>query len=201
VAVVSGDGNWVAFESGASNLGSGITDANGTTDVYLWERATGVITPVSHTSSATTAGNGTSDRPRISSDGSVVAFQSGATDLGGGYTDPNGNQRDVFVFVRGTGSIAVASHAAAFTTTGNGPSQFPSMSANGQFVVFETLASNLGVGYTDVNGAADVYLYDRLTQNVTLVSHAVAPTATATGASNAPRDQRRRELRGVRERR
>src|SRR5262249_16181189 len=95
VAVLSPDPNSVALESGPSNLGSGITDGNGSTDVYLYERATAAITLVSHASSATTAGNGISARPRISAVGSVVAFHSGSTDLGGGYTDPNGNQRDV----------------------------------------------------------------------------------------------------------
>lgn len=47
--VISADGAFVAFESSASDLVSGQTENNSTADVFLLERATGVVTLVSHT--------------------------------------------------------------------------------------------------------------------------------------------------------
>ena len=53
-------------------------------------------------------------------------------------------------------------------TQANGRSDFPSISANGRFVVFQSAASNLVPG--DTNGVADVFVYDRLTGQTTCVS-------------------------------
>ena len=63
---------------------------NGANDVFLFARATGTVTLVSHVPGAPgTAGNGASSGPRISADGASVAFRSAATDLVTG-TDTNG---------------------------------------------------------------------------------------------------------------
>lgn len=63
-ASISGDGNWVVFNSTADNLVPG--DRNGVEDIFLWERATGAITAVSVNAAGTTA-DGPSMRARISS--------------------------------------------------------------------------------------------------------------------------------------
>ncbi|MDT7943806.1 MAG: hypothetical protein RQ985_04565, partial [Dehalococcoidia bacterium] len=53
-------------------------------------------------------------------------------------------------------------------TEGNGYSWFPSISADGRYVAFESIASNLVPG--DTNGVSDVFVHDRLTGQTTRVS-------------------------------
>jgi Tol biopolymer transport system component len=90
-AAISADGRYVAFESEASNLVPG--DTNGSNDVFVHDRQTGVTELVSVGISGS-LGDGASNNAAISTDGRYVAFESGATNLVPG--DTNGNF-DVFV--------------------------------------------------------------------------------------------------------
>ena len=61
------------------------------------------------------------------------------------------------------------------------------ISADGRFVVFSSTATDLDHGQVDSNAATDVFLFDRLTQTTTLVSHIPgAPGTTGNGASSNP---------------
>ena len=183
----SADGAYVVFLSSATNLVSGQIDANSsaefTTDVFLYSRATGAVTLVSHIpGSATTTGNGGSFNPVISADGSFVAFSSDAGDLAAGQIDEN-NFGDVFLYSRATGVVTLVSHVpASASTTGDRPSFSPSISADGGFVAFASQANRLVAGQIDNNYFADsrddTFLYSRATGEVTLVSH--IPTSTVT---------------------
>jgi hypothetical protein len=96
-----------------------------------------------------------SSAPSVSADGRYVAFASDATNLITG--DTNGN-RDVFVRDRATGAtqrVSVSSNGAQ----GDFASSFPSISADGRYVAFESLAFNLVAG--DTNSAADIFVRDR----------------------------------------
>jgi len=100
----------------------------------------------------------------ISADGRYVAFESGATNLVAG--DANG-ALDVFVHDRATGMttrVSVSSDGAE----GNGLSAAPSISADGRYVAFHSLASNLVID--DTNGAYDAFVHDRVTGETTRVS-------------------------------
>jgi Tol biopolymer transport system component len=88
---LSSDGRFVAFSSEASNLSAG--DTNGATDVFLHDRASGATSRVS-VDNAGSEGNGDSLRPAVSGDGSVLAFESSATNLVAGDTN---RFTDVFV--------------------------------------------------------------------------------------------------------
>ena len=167
--VISADGAFIAFSSFATNLVAG-TDVNGGSDIFVYERATGTMTLVSHVSDAPgTTGNSFSNTPDISADGAVVAFQSAATNLVSG-ADVNGHV-DVFVYERASGAVTLVSHALGVpTTAGNGASFDAVIGADGAFVVFESAATNLVSG-SDANGATDVFLYERATGMMTLVSH------------------------------
>jgi hypothetical protein len=184
--VISSDGAYVAYESMAKNLVAGGSDPKGTegSDVFLYSRATGATTLVSRsTASATTHGNDSAHRPSISADGGFVAFESYATTHIAG-TDPVGTA-DVFVFSRSTGVVTLASHTpASATTTGNGASDGPHISANGAFVVFKSIATNLVAGQTDTNAKWDIFLFERATGALTLVTHIpVSATTTANGGT------------------
>ena len=73
VIAISADGQIVAFDSLASNLVAG--DTNGVTDVFVYDRSTGITERVSVDSSGAEGGNFSFD-PSISADGQIVAFGS-----------------------------------------------------------------------------------------------------------------------------
>src|SRR5262249_14375776 len=98
-AVISGDGNYIAFSSNSSDLVA--NDGNFSIDVLVYERAAGTIVLASR-NTGTGSGNGASSGPSISDDGRYVAFQSTATNLVA--NDANGNQ-DVFVYDRVGNSV------------------------------------------------------------------------------------------------
>lgn len=183
-AVISGNGQYVAFVSSATNLVSGQSDSNGDTDVFLFDRVTGSIVLVSHaTGSSTTAGNEGSgfDNLSISADGRYVCYGSTATNLVSGQSD-EAFTRDVFVFDRTTGTSALVSHASSFATTaGNFGGSGAKISANGSVIGFTSASTNLVSGLNDANGTnSDVFLYAVGSGTITLASRAAA-SANTTG--------------------
>ena len=161
VRSISADGRFVTFDSTAGNLVGG--DTNGVGDVFVRDRKTGKTTRVSVDSHGAQA-NGESFAASISADGRFVAFLSSASKLVGG--DTNG-ARDVFVRdrkARKTRRVSVDSHGAQ----GKGASFVPSISANGRFVAFSSVASNLVGG--DTNTVSDVFVRDRKTGKTRRVS-------------------------------
>jgi Tol biopolymer transport system component len=176
---ISADGRFVAFESGATNLVPG--DTNAATDVFVYDRQTGMIERVSvpDPSTGQAQANGPSQFAAISADGRFVAFVSQATNLVAG--DTNG-QPDVFVHDRITGATELVSVNSA-GVEGNepsGPVEFgrgPSISADGRFVAFESYSTNLVPG--DNNGTMDVFVRDRLAGSTQRVSVNSAGQETA----------------------
>lgn len=186
-AAISPDGAFVAFDSRATDLVAGQTDANGNNDVFLWDRAAGTTTLVSHAAgSATTAGNFYSDNPAFSGDGQFLVFQSLATNLVPGQTDTN-SEPDLFLYRRDTGATTLVSHASgSATATGNRGAFSPMPSHDASWIAFGSPASNLVAGQVDGNFAGDVFLFERATGAVTLVSHAAASAVTAGNGFSSP---------------
>jgi Tol biopolymer transport system component len=149
---ISADGRYVAFDSLASNLVAG--DTNARRDVFLHDRQTGATSRVNVASDGTQA-EGYSGWPGLSADGRYVVFESGAPNL----TPGDANERlDVFLHDRQaaqTTRVSVASDG----TQGNGDSQAASLSADGRYVAFRSDAANLVPG--DTNGEGDVFVRDR----------------------------------------
>jgi Tol biopolymer transport system component len=170
---LSGDTTWVAFESDASNLVAG--DTNGATDVFVWERFTGVIERVSV--GALGEGNDYSFEPSISLDGSVVAFTSKATNLVASDTN---SVLDVFVRFRASG---LTKRVQAGTLQPNSHSRRGKLSGSGGELAFDSDATNLVAG--DGNGASDVFVADTNTGAIVLAS-AGPSGGSANGASRAP---------------
>jgi Tol biopolymer transport system component len=206
--VISRDGRFVAYTAYSTGLVAGFVDGNGAgptqtsdgSDVYLFDRLTGVNTLVSRKAGTTTAGgnrgsgvySGFGTLLSISDDGRFVAFASQATDLVAGFVDGNGvggdaasPGTDVFVYDHLTGAVELVSHRPGLaTTTGNAFSMAPSLSGDGRFVAFWGDAGNLVPGQT---GGGGVFLYDRQTAAMALVSHRFdSPTAASNGGSDAP---------------
>ena len=116
--------------------------------------------------------------PAVSGDGRYVAFETRAALLPG---DVNGLE-DIYVHDRQTGAVVAASRN-AIGTWGNGASTKASISEDGRFVAFQTLATNLGG--LDLNMAADVIVKDMLTGAVK-VPTIWSGVVTANGESLRP---------------
>jgi hypothetical protein len=151
-AAISADGRYVAFMSWASNLFPGVT--NGVWNVFVHDRQTGETSRVSLDSTGNQA-NGLSWIGAMSADGGYVAFDSDASNLVPG--DTNGT-RDIFVHHRQTGQTMRVS-VDSLANEGNEASRAAAISADGRYVAFQSVASNLVPG--DTNGQWDVFVHDR----------------------------------------
>jgi hypothetical protein len=182
---ISANGRYAAFDSAATNLVTG--DTNAVNDVFVFDRQTGQTTRVSVASGANGAqGNGASRSPSISSDGRYVAFESDATNLAG--TDNNG-KTDIFVRDTCAGVSGCTQTTTRVTpgtgTQGAGDSKNPSISGDGRYVAFESSATNLVSG--DTNKASDIFVYDRQTGVISRISVASgAAGAQGNGGSTDP---------------
>lgn len=153
---ISGDGQRIAFDSSASDLGQG--SSNGLSDIYLYFGEKGQIFRITGGSSGGPEANGHSFLPRLSSDGNVVAYQSDASNLVAG--DNNG-VRDVFVWDIANLNGFNAERVSVPDSGGesNGASMGGVPSADGRYVVFYSDATNLVSN--DSNGFRDVFVRDR----------------------------------------
>jgi Tol biopolymer transport system component len=176
------DGGSLAFASNATDLLSTRNDANGTYDVFFWDRVSGKTTLISRTAkSATTAGNGTSQSPWVSGDGRWVAFETQATNLLPGAPLPTPLQY-VLLHDRATGKSLLVSHASRGASTApQGYSGLPVVNTGGTWVLFRSNATDLVGGQQDRPGTDDLFLFERATGKITLVSHASASSTKATG--------------------
>lgn len=133
--------------------------------------------------------------PAISGDGRFVAFESDATNLIAGQTD-NNNATDVFVYDRTTKKIEMVSlndsgqQGTASGIQGQGHSKNPSISADGRFVAFQSLANNLVPGDTNgfVNSSQgeDIFVYDRNLKRIVRISVNTISRNQGNGASVTP---------------
>jgi PKD repeat protein len=151
---ISSDGRYVAFQSCASNLVPDDTNMAG--DVFVHDRQTGQTERVSVANDGSQA-NGGSGKPSISADGRYVAFVSCAPNLVAGDTN---SWPDIFVHDRQTGQTERMS-VASDGTEADRCSDWPSVSADGRYVTFTSIASNLVAG--DMEGTYDVFVHDRQT--------------------------------------
>jgi cysteine-rich repeat protein len=160
-AQISGNGRFVVFGSGASNLTPG--DINGNMDVFVRDLVAGTTERVS-APLIDLPGQELALGGAISFDGRFVAF-TGAPDyryLGDtGEADHNG-KGDVYLHDRLTGeTIRVSGPPGG--CQGNDDSDGGHVSPDGRFVGFVSRATSLVAG--DTNGLLDVFLYERLCGN------------------------------------
>jgi hypothetical protein len=158
-AVVNSDGNYVAFSSNATNLALGITLGQ----IYLRDNIRGTTELVSRATGGPLP-NGRALDPAISDDGRFIAFQSFASNLVSG--DTNGAD-DVFVKDQLEGTVKRVSRSSS-GSQGNGTSFQPTISGDGRYVAYASVASNLVSG--DTNGVDDIFVHDRVFGTTTRAS-------------------------------
>jgi Tol biopolymer transport system component len=177
---ISGDGRYVAFTSTASfdgRVAPPVAGANASlrAQVYVRDTRLGTTTLVSAGAAGAPA-NGPSDHPSISRDGRYVAFVSQATML---VRHDRNRSADVFVRDLLDQSTTLISRSAG-GGTGNGASASPAISADGRFVAFQSTASDLvcarhcAAAADDINLLPDVFLFDRVTNQMTWISATAA---------------------------
>jgi Tol biopolymer transport system component len=150
---ISGDGHYIAFVSDATNLVP--VDTNSKTDVFVRDQLAGSITRVS-VSSLGEQGDGYSYQCAISSDGRYVAFTSTAYNLaqGGAFGYPSVYVRDLQMGTTVCASVNPSGQS------GTGGSSYPSITADGHYVAFQSDSTDLVPG--DTNAATDIFVRDML---------------------------------------
>ena len=123
-------------------------------------------------------GDGNSAAPSLSPDDRFVVFTSTANDLVPGGN--SGYALNVFLRDRTGNTTVLVSGSLNGTGGGNGNSMLGQVSTNGQFVVFQSDASNLVLN--DTNGVTDIFVKDLVAGTTTLVS-ASTNGGPANGAS------------------
>ena len=151
---ISNDGRYVAFSSWASNLVA--NDTNNTRDIFVHDRQSGNTERVSVSSDGVQA-NGDTYHSAISADGRYVAFNSFANNLVEGDTN---NHKDIFVHDRQTGKTERV-NVGTDNSQANEDSALGTISADGRYVVFESVANNLVEN--DINNQNDIFVRDRQT--------------------------------------
>ncbi len=177
---ISRSGKHIVFDSAATNLAHNIAEIGSTRHIYVHDRfvrSTGptnhctiMLTQIADSNGDAILGNGDSTRASISANGRFVAFQSVATNL---VPNDTNFSSDIFVVDRDVdGDYSFYSDADTCTpgpsrilrvsisgdgTPGNGHSTEPAISGNGDFVAFNSAATNLVAG--DTNGIEDVFLH------------------------------------------
>src|SRR5262249_28233758 len=90
--------------------------------------------------------------------------------------------RNIFLYDRQDASNTLVSHAGGnLSQESNGDSDYPAISRDGNFIVFESAANTLVPG-VDSNNQNDVFLYARSSGALTLVSHQFGSPTTAGNA-------------------
>jgi Tol biopolymer transport system component len=175
-ASISAGGRFVAFASDANNLSS--ADNNLFQNVFVRDTGASTTTLASRTNAADGPGaDGDSFSPSIAADGRFVAFTSFAYNLSADDVD------GVFdVFVRDTGANTTTLASRTNGVAADGFSLRPSISADGRFVAFDSLADNLSAD--DVDGVFDVFVRDTGANTTMLASRAGG--AAADGPSVRP---------------
>jgi Tol biopolymer transport system component len=185
---ISEGGNLVAFVSTAQLVPE---DDNAVSDVYVRDVTHGRTILVSRAVDGRAA-DAASYSPALSADGRYVAFTSRAGNLA---RNDHNHESDVYIRDLTAGMTSLVS-AASNGASANAGSSRPALSADGRWIVFQSLASNLGSRHPcpstgrDQNLLSDIYLFDQMTGCVSRISRSpteewwnpsVAPSISALG--------------------
>ena len=192
---VDATGVVVAFESEATNLRAG--DTNALRDVYYADVSgstpfTKLRASVSVAGAQATGGASSAASVHVSGSRVRVAFQSDATNLDTGLVATT----NVYLFdsalAGGTSSLLNRRRTLDANVIGDGSARAPVISTDGEQVAFESDASNIdSIRTTDINHATDIFLV----RTAQLAERVVAPSrisvtaregADGNGASTAP---------------
>ncbi len=170
---LSDDGQWVTVWSFASDLVSG--DTNDQADIFIRDLDHGVTTRINRSNTGEQTVARGSWYPDISGDGRYVAYLTDATNL---FPNDTNDCGDIMGYDRVTG---VTSHLSATSAGGLSDrwSNNPSLSRDGRYVVFESLATDMVPG--DTNDVWDVFI----AQGPATGPHVSIPAVARAGGAGA----------------
>lgn len=157
---ISSDGRYAMYFSQGSMDG----DANGVLDIYIKDLLTGETIIASSNEQNILGDESVVGDAKFSSDNTYVVFSSYSDNLVAGNSYPGS---DVYLKNLSTGQLTLVSTDPS-GNAGNNISIWSSISADGRYVVFYSLSSNLSS--SDTNNELDVYWKDTQTNQTYLVS-------------------------------
>ncbi len=157
---ISADGMTVVYTAAKCGLVEGVVMT--VPQIVAHDRLTGVTTLVSRAPDGSPA-NGACSAPSVSCDGRFVAYRTFATNLIDG---PSGGAGSIVLHDRLLHTNERMDRSA--DAPANASSFDPSISCDGRFVAFSSLASNLGEPNPDTR--RDLFLRDRLTNTLVFAS-------------------------------
>jgi len=160
----SPDGTQIVFTSGAGNLGP--TDTSLGADIYVRDLVTDTTTLVSRNAAGTSGGNFVSQDPVFTPEGTRVAYNSFATDLG--PVDTN-RRWDAYITDLATGTTTLLSQNAAATGSGNDHSWLLDLTPDGSAALISSYAGDLVAGTPD-DALWDYFLRDLTTGTTTRIA-------------------------------
>ena len=173
-ARISADGRYVVFASAATNLTATRT-GTGKTDIYLWDNVSNGLLNVT----GAAGGSDSSNNPDVAYDGGIGGIVVFETNKALVAADTN-LQTDVYAYdIATAGFELISARRDGSGVTGGG--QDAAVSGDGRYVVFRSFADNLVPG--DSNGFADIFVKDRQTGAIALVSAPSGGQADQHGSS------------------
>jgi Tol biopolymer transport system component len=170
---LSADGTRLAYTS-ATPHGSA-PDSNEAADIFVRDLTTGTTLLASAQAGASGAGNGVSSEPSFSADGRWVAFLSTSTNLAG---PPGNGAQNVFLRDLAGSNTWLVSRSALTGLASPRDCSLPAISPDGRHVAF---VSSVALLKEDTAPPRDVYLFDRVSETLQLVTSNVVSGAAVAG--------------------
>jgi Tol biopolymer transport system component len=166
-AAMSPDGRFLAYATKSTGR------------IFLLDRQTSATRLVSHAHGSVAPATGLATEPAISADGRWVAFVSTASDL---ISNPVSGQQ-VYLYDSAIDTNSLVSHRASIPNQAtDGDSGSLTMTPDGAFLAFFSTGNDLVAGQVDRAGTDDVFLFDRATGTIRLVSRRFNDPLAAVGA-------------------
>lgn len=143
---ISCNGQYIAFSESGSNIVP--NDTNSREDIFVYDRSTSTFSRESVTSDEQQASSGVTseDAPSISNDGRYVVFASQSSDLSPITT---GGHKQIYLRDRQLGTTELISRNTH--TAADNHSFGQAISANGEYIVYNSSATNIVSGYSNPN--------------------------------------------------
>lgn len=179
-ATVTDDGQWVLFQSSATNLDLTVVDTNGSMDLFLRNMSTGVITNLTLVGVDGKITNGSSYDASITPDAHYAVFYSGSGNLvpGNYYQDVDILRADLT-----TGEVLRVNTNSAGVAGTSG--QHAQITPDGRYVVFESTDKSLVTVAGDSSLYNKIFVKDMVTGGIEMVSR-TETGGTLTGYAYAP---------------
>lgn len=190
VQSIDAGSRFVLLDSEATDLVTGLVDGPYSRDVFIYDRTLKTASLVSRVAgSPMVAAESTSASRWLSEDGQRLILESSATTLLPGVIGIP-NVRGFYFYDRPADQMTPLAHRHDSPLQwANATVKLHGISSDERFLLFTSRATDLVAGFVDTNGSSsdDIYLFDRLSSQATLISHQAGfPAIGGNGRSSDP---------------